>query len=149
MPAVVEYIKAVYQYDPVQGVYHKHKRQPDPAEVKDLPGTMRIEKNQRLPINCSLILTYLHGLKWPVMTGLSPVFDGTGHYTGNIVTTGPQGKRKTSMVVVQITAMAGTMVLYLFPDMDYASLSGRCKAAKEFITFLNNKRAPVETAALK
>lgn len=140
---MIEFIKIWYDFDPVQDVFHKSKKQDDHECAAQFPDLIRIERNQSTHIRCNVILTQFTGVRWRLITGLVPVEACSSFYVGNQVTNGPGDRKKTAMIITNNKPEAGKMVVYLFPDYDPNGYEKRCAAARHFIRNVCKRKAQV------
>jgi hypothetical protein len=134
---MIKFSDTVYLFDPVQCVFHKDKYQNNFEASNQFPDRLRLEKRQIEYLSCDLVLTQYNGVKWNLITGLQPVRQMPGIFTGNkkLFNIG-----KTEMLVIHNNGLTGVFHLYHFPNYDTKTARQRIKAAKDFILFLNKKK---------
>lgn len=139
---MIKFSETLYEFDPVQTIFHKSNYQTDIAVSNQFPVRIRIEERRIEYLNCDILLTGFNGLRWNLITGLQPVKSKPGYFIGNKLTEYNcirNGARKTEMLVIHNNGLTRQLYLYHFPNYDTRTALQRMKAAKDFISFLNKK----------
>ena len=138
---MINFSCTLYEFDPVQSIFHKSNYQTDIDISNQFPDRIRIEKRKIEYLNCDIVLTEYNGMRWNLITGLKPVKLRSGYYVGNKVVSNYTGQRsrKTEMVIIQNNGLTGELLFYHFPNYDTNTAAQRLKAAKDFISFINKK----------
>lgn len=134
---MIKFSDTVYDFDPVQCIFHKRKYQTDIEASNQFPDLLKFENRKIEYLNCHIVLVYYNGSKWNLITGLHPLNQMPGIFAGNrkIFNTG-----KTEMLVIRNNGLTGQFHLYHFPNYDTKTARQRIKAAKNFISFLHKKK---------
>ena len=143
---MIKYNTTLYEFDPVQSIFHKSNYQTDIEVSNEFPDRLRIEKRKIEYLNCDMVLTEFTGIRWNLITGLQPVKSRPGYLVGNKLLTDNTGFntnsyqiRKREMLLIHNNGLTGQLFLYHFPNYDTKTATQRMKAAKDFISFLNKK----------
>lgn len=133
---MIKFSDTVYEFDPVQTIFHKNKYQSDFEASNQFPGLIRIEKRQIEYLNCNIVLTAFIGLKWNLITGLHSIDQMPGYFVGNkkLFSTG-----KTEMLLIHNNGLTGELHLYHFQNYDTKTARQRIKAAKQFLKIIYKK----------
>ncbi len=143
---MIKYNTTLYEFDPVQSIFHKSNYQTDIEASNEFPDRIRIEKRKIEYLNCDIVLTEYTGIRWNLITGLQSVKSRPGYLVGNKLLndnsrfdTNTYQIRKREMLLIHNNGLTGHLYLYHFPNYDTKTATQRMKAAKDFISFLNKK----------
>ena len=143
---MIKYNTTLYEFDPVQSIFHKSNYQTDIEASNQFADRLRIEKRKIEYLNCEIVLTEYTGIRWNLITGLQPVKSKPGYLIGNKLLNNSSRFninnyqiRKREMLLIHNNGLTGQLFLYHFPNYDTKTATQRMKAAKDFILFLNKK----------
>lgn len=152
---MIKYNTTLYEFDPVQSIFHKSNYQTDIEASNEFPDCLRIEKRKIEYLNCDIVLVEFSGIKWNLITGLQPVKSNPGYLLGNKLLTDNSRfntnnfkNRKREMLLIHNKGLTGQLYLYHFPNYDTRTAPQRNEGCQRFYFIPEQKnRATVETTA--
>ena len=61
---MIKYNTTLYEFDPVQSIFHKYNYQTDIEASNEFPDRIRIEKRKIEYLNCDIVLTEFTGINY-------------------------------------------------------------------------------------
>ncbi len=142
---MIKYNSILYEFDPVQSIFHKSECQKNIETSNQFPDRLRLERRRIEYLNCDTVLTEFTGFRWNLITGLHNVKRYPGYVVGNRVlnpNSSIKGYRNfiREMLVIHNNGITGYLNLYHFPNYDPKTAIQRMRAAIDFISFLDIKK---------